>query len=123
MKASQVDLVTSADTGTVTAALEPGSAVLGQKASFESQKTSDIYNTVIPAKALRKDTNGWYCLAVRKSKTILGEEYRAVRIDLRLLQAGDTAAAVEGALSQEEPVITGSDRVVSAGDRVRPITD
>lgn len=123
VNASQVDLVTSADLGTVTAVLDTGNAALGQKASFESMKTSDIYNTVIPSSALRKDTNGWYCLAARKSKTILGEEYRAVRIELRLLQAGDTMSAVEGALSSEEPIITGSDRVVGAGDRVRPITD
>ena len=100
-----------------------GAAMLGQKASFEVKRNGEIYNTVIPAAALRKDTEGWYCLAARRQKTILGEEYRAVRIDLRLLLAGDASAAVEGALSAEEPVITGSDRVVNAGDRVRPMSE
>lgn len=120
---SQVDLVSDPETGTLTAPLEGGAAALGQKASFEVKRSGEIYNTVIPAAALRKDTEGWYCLAARRQKTILGEEYRAVRIDLRLLLAGDASAAVEGALSAEEPIITGSDRVINAGDRVRPLSD
>ncbi len=120
---SQVDLVSDPGAGTLTAPLAGGAAMLGQKASFEVKRNGEIYNTVIPAAALRKDTEGWYCLAARRQKTILGEEYRAVRIDLRLLLAGDASAAVEGALSAEEPVITGSDRVVNAGDRVRPMSE
>lgn len=120
---SQVDLITDPDTGTVTAPLEAGMAALGQKASFEVKRSSEIYGSVIPSGALRRDTGGWYCLAARKQKTILGEEYRAVRVDVKLIFAGDTTAAVEGALSEQEPVITGSDRGVGAGDRVRLMTE
>lgn len=116
-----VDLVTDADTGSVTADLEPGTASLGQKASFEMKRNSALYNTVIPSSALRKDSNGWYCLVLRSHKTIMGEEFRAFRVDLNLLEAGDSQAAVEGALTKDEPVITGSDRVFGAGDRVRPV--
>lgn len=120
---SRVDLVSDPVTGTLTAPLEGGTAALGRKASFEVKRNGEIYNTVIPSAALRRDTEGWYCLAARRQKTILGEEYRAVRIDLNLLLAGDVSAAVEGALSAEEPVITESDRVIGAGDRVRPMSE
>lgn len=115
----QVDLVSSQETGTFTAALPAGGAVLGEKAYFECIRGGEVYRQTIPLKALREDVNGYYCLVLRKQKTILGEEYKAARVDLQLLLSGDTKAAVEGALSSEEPVITESDRVISEGDRVR----
>lgn len=122
-QAEQVDLVTSADKGTFTGALDMGAAALGSKASFLCMKKTDLYNTVIPLGILRKDTKGDFCLIVREQKGILGQEYQAVRIDLTLLYSGDTQAAVEGPLMSEDRVISGSDRIVSAGDRVRPVAD
>lgn len=115
----QVDLVSSQETGEFTASLPAGKAALGEKAYFECQKGGEVYRQLIPVKALRKDVTGYYCLVMRKQKTILGEEYKAARVELDLLISGDTMAAVEGALSPEEPVITESDRVIGAGDRVR----
>lgn len=122
-QAEQVDLVTSADKGTFTGALDMGAAALGSKASFLCMKKTDLYNTVIPLGSLRKDTKGDFCLVVRERKGILGQEYQAVRINLTLLYRGDTQAAVEGPLMREDRVISGSDRIVSAGDRVRPMAD
>lgn len=123
IEAEQVDLVTSEDKGTFTGALASGVASLGAKASFVCIKKTDLYNTVIPLRSLRKDTTGDFCLVVRAQKGILGEEYKAVRVDLTLLYSGDTSAAVEGPLMSEDRVISGSDRIVNAGDRVRPVTD
>lgn len=119
----QVDLVSSQDTGEFTASLPAGKAVLGKKAYFECQKGGDVYRQIIPVKALRKDVSGYYCLVMRKRKTILGEEYVAARVELELLISGDTMAAVEGALNPDEPVITESDRIIGTGDRVRLITE
>ena len=119
----QVDLVTSQETGSFTASLPAGYGVLGEKAYFECLSSGEVYRQVIPVKALRKDVNGYYCLVLRKQKTILGEEYKAAKVEVELLAGGDTVAAVEGPLMAEEPVITDSDRVIGEGDRVRLMTE
>lgn len=119
----KVDLVSSQATGVFTAALPSGGAVLGEQAYFECRRGGELYRQVIPVRALRQDVNGYYCLVLRKQKTILGEEYRAAKVELQLLVSGDTMAAVEGALNQEEPVISESDRVIGEGDRVRLMTE
>lgn len=115
----QVDLVSSDEKAAVTGTIHQKEVKLGARAFFESKKSSDIYPTVIPLRSLRKDSRGEFCLVLRKYKTILGEEYRAARVDLKLIYSGDEAAAVEGALTEEEGIIVSSDRVIKEGDRVR----
>ena len=39
-----------------------------------------------------------------------------------LLFSGDTVAAVQGTFTSEDRIISGSDRVVNVGDRVRPLS-
>lgn len=121
--AEQVDLVTSQDVGTFMGNLEQTEDAPGAAGTFTSTKKSELYNTVIPLKSLRKDVTGYFCLILQPQKTILGEEYRAVRVDVELLYGGDSMAAVEGPLMEGDEVISGSDRIVNAGDRVRPVRD
>ena len=122
LTASQVDLVTSGETGTFLAKVPEGGASLGSRGSFECIKRTDVYNTVIPLNSLRKDMSGYFCLVLQNRNTILGEEYRAARVDVELLFSGDTAAAVQGTFTSEDRIISGSDRVVNVGDRVRPLS-
>ena len=122
LTADQVDLVTSGETGTFLAKVSAGEASLGSKGDYECVKRTDIYSTVIPLKSLRKDTSGYFCLVLQKRNTILGEEYRAVRADVELLFSGDSVAAVQGSFASEDRIISGSDRVVNVGDRVRPLS-
>lgn len=118
-----VDLVTDGKERAFYAKLPKGKGTLGQSISYECIKKTDLMPTVIPSSAVRKDTNGEYCLVLRTYKTIMGEEYRAARVDLKLVFKGDSQTAVEGPLTQDDRVITASDRVVTAGDRVRPIME
>lgn len=120
---SFVDLVSDDKEGTFYAELPDGTGDLGESVFFECAKTSDLYQTVIPSSAVRKDTDGEFCLVLRTYKTILGEEFRAARVDLKILAKGDAKTAVEGALTSEDQVITGSDRIIGAGDRVRRIIE
>lgn len=122
LTASQVDLVTSGETGTFLAKVPEGGASLGSRGSFECIKRTDVYNTVIPLNSLRKDMSGYFCLVLQNRNTILGEEYRAARVDVELLFSGDTVAAVQGTFTSEDRIISGSDRVVNVGDRVRPLS-
>ncbi|MEW4412948.1 hypothetical protein [Clostridium sp. AN503] len=122
LTASQVDLVTSGETGTFLAKVPEGGASLGSRGSFECIKRTDVYNIVIPLNSLRKDMSGYFCLVLQNRNTILGEEYRAARVDVELLFSGDTVAAVQGTFTSEDRIISGSDRVVNVGDRVRPLS-
>lgn len=119
----QVDLINSEDTGTFTGTLKMNGGVLGKRAEYKCSRKSELYDTVISSNGLRKDMKGDYCLVLRTHKTILGEEYKAGRVDLKVLYQGDGQAAVEGPLLPGDSIITGSDRVVNAGDRVRYISD
>lgn len=119
----QVDLLTDRDRGTFSGKVAAGTAALGETGAFRCSKRTEPYDTVIPVGSLRKDGSGYFCLVLQPQKTILGEEYRAVRVDLELLFRGDTVAAVEGPLMDTDPVLDASDRVVNAGDRVRPVSE
>lgn len=106
------------------AALAPeGGGALGETASFAINLESEPYPVVIPIEALREDQKGYYCLAVEPEKTILGEELKAVRVDVTVLEKGDTRAAVSGAIGQDTRLVVSSNKSVAPGDRVRVVTE
>ena len=49
----------------------------------------------------------------------MGEEFRAERIDVRVLYEGSAEVAVEGGLQAGDAIIVRSSQVIGAGDRVR----
>jgi len=114
-----VDPVSGDGTAQVTAILPVGEGSLGKTAEFTVTLESEAYPYVIPVEALREDNRGFYCLTTEPVKTILGEELRAVRINVELLEKSSTAAAVSGPMSTETKLITGANKAVLEGDRVR----
>lgn len=96
---------------------------LGTVTDYECRRQSDIYRQVIPLEGLRKDMKGYYCLIARPRKAILGEEFRAERIDVRLIYEGNTEAAVEGGLLESDLIIVRSNQVIGEGDRVRLVEE
>ncbi len=111
------------ETGTFQADLGELDLPIGTVTSYQCKKVSDIYQSVIPLEALRKDMMGYYCLAVRSRSAVLGEEFWAERVELTVLQTGDQEAAVEGAILESDRLISRSNQIVNAGDRVRPVED
>lgn len=102
----------------VTAGVPEGQGRLGDLVSFTANIESGIYPCVIPIEALREDNEGYYCLAAEPEKTILGEELKAVRIQVDVLEKSSSAAAVSGPVTKEMKLITESGKPVSEGDRV-----
>ena len=98
--------------------LSPGAAV-----DFKATSSSPAYDYIIPIDALRKDNDGEYLLLVEDRKTILGIEQIAVRRNVTLLAKNSSKAAIEGGLSYDDIVISGSNKSIQEGDRVRVITD
>lgn len=103
----------------ITASLPEGEYTVGISATMEIGKRSESYNTCLPLEAVCKDTKGDYILVVRESNTVLGKEYTAVRIPVTVLDHDAANAAVTGALMSGDMVITGSNKPVDYGDRVR----
>ena len=53
-------------------------------------------------------------------ETVLGEEYRAAKIEVEILDKNDAYAAIgEGALGEDAQVIVDSSRYIEAGSKVR----
>lgn len=89
-------------------------------ASFSIVKESEEkYQTVLPLTAIHQDNNGYYCLGIRNQNSILGEETKAERIPIKILDKDDTQAAIEGAIQPDSKIIVSSEKSVLAGDRVR----
>ena len=107
----------------VTAGMPEGQGRLGDLVSFTANIESGIYPCVIPIEALREDNEGYYCLAAEPEKTILGEELKAVRIQVDVLEKSSSAAAVSGPVTKEMKLITESGKPVSKGDRVRVVEE
>ena len=107
----------------VTAGMPEGQGRLGDLVSFTANIESGIYPCVIPIEALREDNEGYYCLAAEPEKTILGEELKAVRIQVDVLEKSSSAAAVSGPVTKDMKLITESGKPVSEGDRVRVVEE
>lgn len=116
-----VDWMSEDEKARVTAVMPEGKGTLGASASFTVNMESGAYPCVIPIEALREDSQGFYCLAVEPQKTILGEEMKAVRVPVEVLEKSSKNAAVTGAISSETKLVTVSDKAVSEGDRVRVV--
>ena len=106
-------------TGVFRAELTGEELLLGTMTSYECRKKSEVFWQVIPLKGLRKDMKGYYCLAARPKKGILGEEIMAERVNVQVLYEGNTEAAVEGALQKSDEIIVEGNQIIEEGDRVR----
>ena len=65
---------------------------------------------------------GYYCLVVRSRQSILGEEFRAERVDVQLLYQGSQEAAIEGSIFEHDTIIVGENQTIREGVRVRPVS-
>ena len=96
---------------------------LGTVTGYECRKQSAVFRQVISLQGLRKDMKGYHCLVARPKQAILGEEFVAERVEVRVLELGNTEAAVEGALQNSDEIIMRSNQVIGEGMRVRPVNE
>ncbi len=109
------------DEGVFQADLGDLELVPGSVASYSCIKQTDIFSMVIPLEGLRKDNKGYYCLVARVRPAILGEEFRAERVNVELLYQGSQEAAIEGSIFSGDRVIIGENKTIGEGVRVRPV--
>lgn len=103
----------------ITASLPEGSYPVGVYTKMEIDKRSENYTKCIPIGAVRKDTDGEYVLMVQETNTVLGKEYTVARAAITVLDHDSTTAAVSGGIYSDDMIITGSNKPIGKGDRVR----
>ena len=106
--------------GVFYAEMEEKEAVYGSEISYEiSRQTDSSYKQVIPLSAVRKDSDGTFCLVAEEEKTVLGNEHRAKRVAVTVVEKDSTSAAITSSLGQEDKIITGSSKDIAPEDKVR----
>jgi multidrug efflux pump subunit AcrA (membrane-fusion protein) len=114
-----IELPDQDDNVSFTALLPEGDYKNGGSLSYEISKDSENYRSCIPLQALRQDSMGTYVLIIKEKESVLGKEESAFRLNVTLLSQDTDTAAIEASLSGEDLVITGSNKNIKEGDRVR----
>lgn len=109
------------DYATFAVDLEEGEYRLGSSGSFKiSVSSGEKYSSLVPVSAVRQEDGGrtYYCLAVEKKSTVLGEQEVAVKKVVEYIAASDKYVAVSN-ISSDDQIIIGSNKEIKEGDRVR----
>lgn len=103
----------------LTAVLQEGDYPAGMTAQLSLSKKSEIYHNCLPITALRSDSRGDHVLVIRKQNSVLGTEWVTARVDITVKDRDSQMMCVESALTYADQVITGSNKAITEGDRVR----
>ena len=104
----------------VTVLLPAESFHLGETASMKVTQESENHSCTIPITALRQESGRYYVLVVEKQNTILGEQEKAMKEEVKVLDKNEMYAALESeSIKEDSQIIADSDRYVEAGDKVR----
>ena len=77
------------------------------------------YDQCLPVSAVNQDSTGSFVYIMEEKNTVLGIQYTVVRLPVTVLQSGDGMVAVQGDLPADGSIISGSDKPISAGTKVR----
>ncbi|MEG2022175.1 MAG: hypothetical protein RR087_10395, partial [Oscillospiraceae bacterium] len=73
----------------------------------------------LPSTAINQDIKGNFVYIIEDQSTVLGAQNVLVRIAVNVEKRGATQAAVTGALTSKSLVVSGADKPLSNGARVR----
>jgi len=91
----------------------------GQRVDAQVVQSRVTYDTCVPLSALRSDNAGYYVLSVEQKSTVLGIENVIIRLSVNVVASDENNAAIQGPFGRNAQVITGSNKSVDVGDRVR----
>ncbi len=92
----------------------------GERINISITKESEFFDAIIPNSAVRTDSNGRkFAYVIKERKSSLGKEYYLQKAFLYVAASDQKETAVSSGLSFFEKVVTESDRLVMAGDRVK----
>ena len=107
------------DDVTVTITLPDGNWQPGQRVEAQVILSRANYDFSLPISALHSDNIGYFLLVAEQRNTIMGVQNVVVRVNVNLIASDAHFASVMGAIDRNSRVITGSNRAVTVGDRIR----
>ena len=116
---SSVSMPDENDRVTVTIALPDGNWSVGQRVDAQVVLSSINYDMSVPISALHSDSAGYFIFVMEQRSTVLGLQNVVVRVNVTIMAADNEMAALRGAINRDNLVIVGSNKAISAGDRVR----
>lgn len=114
-----VDLPDSDGMVRVTASVSGQTLTAGSKATLEITGQSSQYRVVVPINALRSVNGKTVVYVVRETETVIGTEQRIAAVEVQAKETTPSSAAIEGALSPEDRIVSSSNKPIAEGDRVR----
>ena len=103
----------------VTIRLPEGDWTEGQRVEIQVVQSRNTYDLSVPLSAVRSDNSGYFLLSVEQESTVLGIENIVIRVPVTVIASDSDNAAVQGPIGRNSKIITGSNKAVEAGDRVR----
>ena len=104
----------------ITVSVPEGDFAVGENVDFTVKKENGPYTCCVPLSALYGNPGQQYVFVLDTEDTALGEVQTARKVDVTVKEQNETRAALqEGTLSADQKVITGSDREIEDGSRVR----
>lgn len=104
----------------VTVKLPADTLEIGTAAEFEVTRTSKSYQTCVPISALHEDNNEKFIYVIQETTSVLGDELKAQKVVVKVLDQNENFAALsDGTITNDQKIITGSDKNISGGSRVR----
>lgn len=108
------------ETTKITASLSESTELInGMSASLRHKSTSEEYTSILPLGAVRGGEGAEFVLVIQEENRMLGSEKTAQKVDIEVLDKDNKNAAVRGNLEAKDSIITGSNKPISEGDRVR----
>jgi len=104
---------------TITLQLPGGNWSIGQRIDTEVVMSSMNFDFSVPLSALRSDDSGYFLYVMEQRSTVLGIQNIVVRVNVVINASDNTMVSVSGPIGRSSQVIIGSNKAVSAGDRVR----
>ncbi len=95
------------------------SVSIGKTGTLEIEEQSDHYDTTVPIDALHMENQQYYIYVVKNRDTVLGEELSVERRDVTVFDKNEKYAAIDAVITEEEQVITDSNKDIREGDIVR----
>ena len=99
--------------------LPEGTGMPGLSGTMSRSESGEKYPVCVTPQAVHKVDVQSYVYVVKERDGILGKEYYAEQIKVRILDENESWVAVEGALDKDSIIITSSTKEVGNGDVIR----
>ncbi len=114
-----IDESESADKYDIMVSIPSDHVSIGTTGTLEIEEQSNYFDTCVAIDALHKDNQQYYIYIIKNSNTVLGEECSVERRDVTVFDKNNKYVAIDAVITEEEEVITDSNKDIGEGDIVR----